>query len=153
MKSFLACRGEVVLLTGSEGSSGGGLYRLSPELRGSQQSPIIMNGGDLQVGDITDFVTTLGRGKVAYTFGEAWGNATIRGVVLLGTNPRDGSMKNVTEYFNSNRMSKSGSPVTYSVPGGSYNAYLHGLVVAEADPMFNIQAFAFVAAIEESTTA
>jgi len=81
--------------------------------------------------------------KVLYVFGEAFGNASIQGEVLLGkTDASEDRLAELIGWFNKNRVSVLKRPVSLSVKNEGYSLYVHGLVIGDTDPELNIQRFA-----------
>lgn len=121
---------------------GGGAYALEGLDRGSAESPILIQGADLHDADILLPVSLLDGGKILYTFGRAWGDVSVAGVVLLGS-AGDGSLKKVKSWFESRRVGGSTDPrpVNLSTPGGPYKLYIHAFGLGMPDAEFHIQPF------------
>lgn len=150
MSGFLAARGCIYKYT-PPGTGGSGFYKVSPAFPQSSGSPILLQGIDLQDNDIISPVVTLEDFKVLYKFGQAFGNATIYGDILLGpVGSTGGGLSALIGWFQANRVSKSSSPITFSMAGGSaYRMYATGLVIGRVDPEYHIQNFAISAIIAE----
>ena len=120
---------------------GQGSYAVEGLDRGSAESPILILGADLKDSDIVLPVSTLNGIKIIYTFGEAWGDATILGLALLGSG--DSSLKRLTSWFKGKRSSagESAQTVNLSTPGGPYKLYIHAFGLAQPDEKFNTQPF------------
>lgn len=149
MSTFLSSRGCIYEVPAA--ARGDGFYKLTPSIPSSADSPVFIQGVELQDNDVVSPVVTLENFKVLYRFGEAFGNATVYGDILLG--PAAGKATGVTrliDYFAANRISKKGTPVSISMPGGkAYRIYLNGLVIGRVDPELHIQSFLISAIIAE----
>jgi len=84
-----------------------------------------------------------------YTFGEDFGSLNIVGMALLGAAGSNGTaIKNVQNWFTANRVSRKEETISVSLGGGgSYEVYVTGLTIAEADTNFHIQPFVIVGRI------
>lgn len=133
---------------------GGGFYALQPALRGSAESPILIEGVDANLTDIVYPVATLDENKYLFVMGEDFGNITVSGVALLGKAELNGmAFRKVKDYFDSNRSSAGGGknpPITASLPGDvALKFYLTRLAVGKPDPEFHLQFFSFGGIIAE----
>lgn len=120
-----------------------GFYSLKPELKGSDESPILLAGVDATLQDIVFPVVTLDEKKYFYTLGDDFGNIGVNGMVLLGPSESRGEAFNaVMRYFQKNRVSALEKPISISCPGNvTINFFLTALTVSRADPEFHIQFF------------
>ena len=130
---------------------GQGFYALSPNLRGDQTAPILIEGVDGLEGDLAVPVATMDERKILYVYGEDFGNVAISGMVLLGKAEQNGdAFRKVVSYFNDHRVGVSLKPVSLSYPGKvAQKVFLTHLVVAKPDPQFHIQMFQFRAIAAE----
>ncbi len=138
---FIPSKGCVYIARKSR--TGSGFYDLKPELRGTEDTPILMDGVDGGDQDIVFPVVTLDDKRFLYSMGEDFGRISITGMALLGRAEEGGkSFATVVAYFNMHRVSKSTTPITVSYPGNvSQKAYPFSLIVAKPDAEFHIQAF------------
>jgi hypothetical protein len=118
-------------------------YSLEPNLEGSAESPIIIEGVDSTLQDIVFPVATLDEKKYFYVMGDDFGNVSVNGVVLLGTSESKGAAFGaVRDYFEANRSIVSMKPISVSCPGNvKLKFYLTALTISKADPQFNLQFF------------
>lgn len=121
---------------------GSGSYALQGLSRGSLESPVLILGAGLQDADIILPTSTLNGEKILYTFGTAWGDITVSGVVLLG-NAGDSGLTRVRSWFDSNRTSAGDKAklVNVSTPAGPYKMYVNAMGLGQPDPVFNTQLF------------
>lgn len=132
------------------GDGGQSSIELSPELRGTGDSPILIQGLRVDDRDIVLPVVTLENRRIMYAFGADFGDISVVGNVLLGNSDAEGSMGKVVDYFKNNRATKSLGPISASPPGSiAYKFFLTGLAVGEADSEFNIQPFVLVGKIAQ----
>ncbi len=131
--------------------AGSGFYSLNPTLRGSAESPILIDGVDSNDQDIVFPVTTIDKKKYLFVLGQDFGNITISGVALLGRAESGGAaFRTIVSYFNSKRVEAGNRPITVSMPGGvSQKVYLTGLTIGKPDPQFHIQPFQFRGMVAE----
>lgn len=127
----------------ADGAGGRGFYSFDPGL--PRPGEILLNGGDLDDGDIISPVTTLAGDKILYTFGPDWGKSTVSGVVLLGeTSNKGAALTDLMGWFRENRPTKRTTPLRLSLPGGqAYNVFVHRLVIGTPDPEIHVQPFTF----------
>jgi hypothetical protein len=135
------------------GKPGAGAYKLAGLPRGTKDSPILLQGASINDSDAVAPMLSVGRSKIIYVFGSNFGSVEVSGLCLLGSvEGGQGSLGQVIGFFNSKRINRSSGPTQLSVPGGSaFNVYITGLVIGEADPVFNIQPFAVVGMLAEET--
>jgi hypothetical protein len=71
-------------------------------------------------------------------------------MVLLGKSGSPGqSLKTIVDFFESNRVSKSTSPINVTGPSVAWKVFLTGLSINEADSVNNTQPFALTGIIAE----
>ena len=150
-ESFYGARG-CVYRTGS--GSRTSMYKLSPSIsKGSEDSPVLIQGVSINDKDIFYPVTTVERAKIIYTAGSDFGEVSITGICLLGDAEKSAggkSLKDVEQYWAGNRISKKKAPIRLSIAGNkAYIIYLVGLQIGEADPEYHIQPFVFQAVLAE----
>lgn len=121
--------------------NGRGFYKFEPDI--GQPGRILINGGDIDEGDIIMPAVTLSQNKILYTFGPDWGKSTISGVILLGESSEGGAlMQTLISWFQTNRAGVKSEPVKLSIPGNkAYSVFVHRLIIGTPDPEYNIQPF------------
>jgi hypothetical protein len=141
MEIFIPSKGCVYVARKSR--AGSGFYDLKPALRGTEETPILLDGVDGGDQDLVFPVVTLDDKKYLYSMGEDFGRISVTGMALLGKAEQGGkSFASVVAYFQAHRISQSKEPITVSYPGKvSQKAYPYALVVAKPDPEFHIQYF------------
>lgn len=129
--------------TVSTDNAGRGFYSFQPGL--PEPGRILLNGGDLDDGDIVSPVCTLAGNKILYTFGSDWGKSSVSGIVLLGESSGGGApLASLAAWFRNNRVSKKPQPLALSGPGNiSWSVFVTRMVLAPPDPEINVQPFAF----------
>jgi len=147
--SIWPARGCVYL---ASGKGSGGLYSLDGLHTSQSHNPVLLRAVNLNDKDTVGPITTIdSKFKVIYVFGEAFGNASIKGEVLLGSVQGGGggadSLSAVIDWFNANRLSKLKGPVNLSIKDTGYSMYVYGLVIGDSDPELNIQRFAITGLI------
>lgn len=133
---------------------GDGFYQLEPPLRGDKDSPILIEGVDASLNDITYPVTTLDEKNFLFVMGKDFGNITVSGVALLGKAELNGkAFSKVKAYWEANRSSAGtgeNPPITASLPGDEkLKFYLTGIAVSKPDPQFHLQYFILRGVIAE----
>lgn len=81
--------------------------------------------------------------RIASVTGRSFGTAQVSGIVLLGpvTSPISAEAK-IQAYFNANRFSTTGKPITLSTTGGGAHKFLlTGYSINGVDDRFNILSF------------
>ena len=125
--------------------AGDGLYKLTPPLTGSDESPIIIDGPEITSKDNTFAVSTLDSRQFVYTFGKDFGNFVISGRILLGKGEsvRKG-LQPLLDWFEANRVANNpGASVALDIPGNSaVRLIVNSMVLGRPEPEFNIQVFA-----------
>ena len=151
MASFNFTRGCVYKVdqNGERGGSGSNMVQLEPSIQSDDDSPVILTGVQLNDQDLVLPVVTLDGFRIMYTFGEDFGSLNIVGMALLGAAGSNGTaIKNVQNWFTANRVSRKEDTISVSLGGGgSYEVYVTGLTIAEADTNFHIQPFVIVGRI------
>jgi len=126
-------------------STGGGssLVNVSPDINSSNDSPILLTGVQVGDRDLILPIVTLDNFRILYTFGQDFGDFNIVGTAVLGASGGSGdAIKNVVSWFKTNRVTNSQSTVTVSLGGsGSYEIFVIGLSISEADTGFHTQPF------------
>lgn len=138
---FIPSKGCVYIARQSR--TGSGFYSLDPDLKGSEETPILLDGVDGGDQDIVFPVVTLDDKKFLFSMGEDFGRVSVTGMALLGRAEEGGkSFASVVSYFNAHRVSRSLEPITVSYPGDvTQKIYPYSLVVAKPDAEFHIQYF------------
>lgn len=118
-------------------------YAINPPLKGSEKSPIIIDGAETVNKDSVFAVSTLDDKQFLYTFGKDFGDYVISGRILLGesTNGSEG-MRPLVTWFKTNRLTNRTRPIYLAEPGGKAVAVaITQLAIGRPDPQFNIQVF------------
>lgn len=127
-------------------TKGESYYKLDPPLRGGDIPIIILNVRE-NLSDITTPMSCLENVKILYTFGQAIGQVTIGGEVLLGPSGGIKAGESILdEYFSKNRSSNSGRPVKLSKlgstgSGGAIPIYLTSMRKGRVDPQTHVLDF------------
>lgn len=147
MASFDFARGCVYRVdtsTPGGGDSGSTIIEVSPPISStSSSSPVLLTGVQTNEQDLVLPVVTLDNFRILYTYGEDFGGFNIVGVALLGRAGGTGkALSDVVEWFAANRVTRSETSVSVSLGGGgSYEIFVTGLSIAEADLEYHIQPF------------
>ena len=128
----------------ASGQGSRGLYKVEGLQTSQNENPILLNAVNLEDSDVIGPVTTINaKFKVLYVFGEAFGNASIQGEMLLGkVDASEDRIQELVNWFWNARVSKLEGPVSLSIKNEGYSLYVYGLVIGDADPDLNIQRFA-----------
>lgn len=151
MAILTPCRGNVYKVDPVEGAGDSGFYKIEglEAKKGPGDALLIMSVSPTEA-DIVAPVVTLENTKILYSFGSNFGDITISGLLLLGKSGTPGQcLKTLIDFFDSNRVSKSSSPINVSGPSTGWKVFLTGLQVAEADSINNTQGFALAGKIAE----
>ena len=143
MNIFAGCRGRVFVI--DNGNTPAGFYSFNPPLSSDQDSPILLHWADLTDNDIVLPQVTLASTKLLYVFSPQFGRVNVAGSLLLGTQDvgNAASLTALLAWFNTNRTSESGVPVTLSMPGKNVcKVHITGLSVGQVDADLHIQQFA-----------
>lgn len=143
MPSFEFKNGCVIVYDQGSGGGGSSLISVSPEISSSNESPVLITGVQTNDRDLVLPIVTLDNFRILYTFGQDFGDFNIVGIALLGAAGTGGdALKSVVSWFKANRVTNKQSPVTVSLGGGgSYEVFITGLNIAEADTAFHLQPF------------
>jgi hypothetical protein len=153
--SFFPARGCVFIV----GKTRGGSFRLSPELKGTDKSPILVQGADFGVNEAFSKQTTLTGRRFLYAFGQEMGDITINLLLLLGSAeadvnggaPEAAAWKSLLEYYQAHCLSKSDEPVQVSMPGNvAKSCFLIGLRMSPPDPEFNTAVAQLIGVVAEN---
>jgi hypothetical protein len=134
------------------GSNGDiGFYRVEGlEAKKGPGDALLIMSVSPQKSDVVAPIITLENTRILYSFGANFGNITISGMVLLGKSGSPGqSLKTIVDFFESNRVSKSTSPINVTGPSVAWKVFLTGLSINEADSVNNTQPFALTGIIAE----
>jgi hypothetical protein len=104
---------------------------------------VLISGVQTNEQDLILPVVTLDNFRILYTFGEDFGGFNIVGVALLGSAGGPGeALGDVVAWFAENRVTRKKEAISVSLGGGgSYQVFVSGLSIAEADTEFHIQPF------------
>lgn len=103
--------------------------------------PIIITAITPQDADIVAPATTLNRQKRLAVFGEAISPVSASGIALLGLNGQADTMRQVTQFFRSRRVSRNRGTVNMSFPGGAVTAAITSFSPGTPDAEYNIMPF------------
>jgi len=151
MAILTPCRGNVYKVDPVEGSGDSGFYKIEGlEAKKGPGDALLIMSVSPEKNDIVAPVVTLENTKILYSFGSNFGNIAISGMLLLGKSGTPGQcLKTLTDFFDSNRVSKSSSPINVSGPSTGWKVFLTGLKIGEADSVNNTQPFVLVGTIAE----
>lgn len=105
---------------------------------------VLLSGLELTARDLILPVNTTTDFQVLYVFGKDFGNAQLNGEILLGSEGQQAKVNEVISWFESNRVGVRGQPVRFSMGSKAFMIHIHGMLLGNPDPQFNIQPFAFV---------
>lgn len=144
-------RGCVYRVSAEGTAQGSGFFRVTElTTSSSSPSPILINGVTLRDEDVVLPVITLENTRVLYSFGADFGEIVVSGMILLGkAGEMPTSLATVVEFFQKNRVSKSGKTINVTGPKTSWKMFLTGLNIQEADPVFHIMPFALMGKIAQ----
>nr|DAF78972.1 MAG TPA: hypothetical protein [Caudoviricetes sp.] len=135
--SFFGTKGCYYLIYKAGGSP---YYQLNPSIsgRGFFITRATTNGSDnialnLCFNDI----------RVASATGKSFGRTVVEGIALLGPVTSPASSESIIQnYYNTNRFSQSGKPITLStIGGGTHKFLLQNYAIQGVDDKFNILSF------------
>ena len=138
------CAGKVFVFGTSSGGGGrtSGFYALDPEIPSDSEGRALILGIPLTYREIVQPVVALDDSRTLYVFGSAWNDVGVHGVLLLGTADGGGSiLDSLLGWYDENRVGKKMGPVSLSVGPKAVDAFVVGLVLEQADPVFNKQMF------------
>ena len=142
MAEILACRrGLVATLPGCSGAPG--RIRLSPNfdpLAALIDAPSVSQQVNVQ------FQPSLGGPVYVYVFGDQMGNISISGTVFAGLcgNASNSGLREIVEYYNSNRASQRSEVVTVTYGSDSFEGFLTKLMLRPQDPLAMLTGFTIV---------
>jgi hypothetical protein len=151
MAILTPCRGNVYKVDPVEGAGDSGFYKVEGlEAKKGPGDALLIRSVSPQKSDVVAPVITLENTRILYSFGANFGNITISGMLLLGKSGEPGQcLKTLTDFFESNRVSKSSSPINVTGPSTAWKVFLTGLSIGEADSVNNTQSFALTGIIAE----
>lgn len=150
MNIFAGCHGRVFVI--NNGNNQKGFYSFDPELKSSEDSPILLTWADLNDNDIVLPQVTLSNTKLLYVFGQQFGRVNVAGSLLLGTQDKGNAaaLKSLLQWFVTNRSSTKREPVTLSMPGKNVlKVHIVGLSLGQVDSDMHIQQFAIAGLVAE----
>jgi len=151
MAILTPCRGNVYRVNPGAGDGNSGFYKIQglSAKKGPGDALLIMSVSPTK-SDVVAPIITLENTRILYSFGANFGNITISGMVLMGKSGTPGqSLKTIVDFFESNRVSKSTSPINVTGPSVAWKVFLTGLSINEADSVNNTQSFALTGIIAE----
>jgi len=139
MDDLSICRGNV-FRTGK----GTDTFKLSPELAGTDSSPILLQSISVSDKVIHLPVVCLDGTRIVYVFGRDFGDISVGGLALLGKGGVGDALTKVVSYYKANSVEDgSDTKVSVSLPGSSsYKFYLLGLTIQDPNP--EMQYFPFM---------
>lgn len=155
MATIKFTRGCVYQFDPSSGGGGSGapsIIKVSPPISKYGESPVLLVGVQTSEQDLVLPVVTLDNLKIMYTFGEDFGAFNIIGTALLGSAGGNGdALGSAVKWFAANRVTRKKAPIQVSLGGGgSYQIFVTGLNIAEADTEFHIQPFVITGQIAKA---
>jgi hypothetical protein len=141
--SAAECKGHIHVVGGG---GGGGFYAISPAISSGGDGVVLIQGVALNLGEIFQPVVTLDDStRSILTFGSAWEEMTVEGMLLLGPASSGGAVvSSLVGWYKQNRISKLKGPVQVSLGGEGLDAYVVGLRMGAADPRLHTQQFSVV---------
>lgn len=154
MAILAPCRGNVYKVDPTSGGAGGGkgFYKIEGlDSSASDGSALLVNSVVLNDRDVVLPVITLENTRILYTFGADFGDISVTGLLLLGKAGGGGGqvLSDLIKFFKTNRVSEKKSVVSVTGPSSSWNMFVTGLVVQEADPQIHAQPFQIVGKLAE----
>lgn len=136
-----SCAGHIHIFPQGKGRKGVGFYSMDPMIKPSQGKCLI-TGVQLEFQEIMQPTVTLDDTRTIYTFGSAWSEASISGLLLLGDSADGGpGITDLQAWYEANRISVKKKPIALSLAKRGIEAFVAGLQMGEVDPNFNKQAF------------
>lgn len=136
-----SCAGHVHVFTQGKGRRGAGFYNIEPNIY-SSSGKCLITGIQMEYREIVQPTVTLDNTRTIYTFGSAWNEASVSGLLLLGDNASGGkAVTDLLSWYEKNNVSALQAPVKLSLADRGVAAFVTGLQVGEVDPNFNKQAF------------
>ena len=142
MAEILACRrGSVVTMPGCGGTPG--KVQLNPNFEpflALIEAPSVDQSVNVQ------FQPSLGGPVYVYVFGDKMGNITITGTVFAGLcgDLSNSGLKEVIDYYNSNRASQRSEVVTVTYGAEPFEGFLTQLSLQPRDPLYMLSNFSLV---------
>ena len=140
---FANCIRGTVQIVKSDSEESGGLYKIDGLPSGSG---ILIQGISVVDPGVIHKKHTIDDKKILYSFGAAFGDVGAEGLLLLG--PIEGgsasmgsSLDELQEWFETNRVSASKTPVKFSAGGRGYMVFVTALIKGSGDPSMNEQGF------------
>jgi len=136
------CKGIVHVIADPQGGGTGGFYSLDPPIPDGAGSKALILGVPLGLQEIVQPSVTLDDKRILYVFGTAWNEVSVAGVLLLGeARTRGDQLTKLINWYEQNRVSKKRAAVRVSLGTTGLSAYVVGLRLDQADPVFNKQMF------------
>lgn len=147
---FESCGGFVHAIKLGAGTPGVGLYKMDPALEVAGDAKVLLTGAPLNMRQIFQTTTTLDDRKIIYSYGKAWSDGTVSGLILMGPNSQRGdSVSKVIDWYNTNSLYTARAPIKVSIGNKGLDAFLVGLTFMEARPDRNIQPFTLQFSLNE----
>jgi hypothetical protein len=139
---FENCKGSVHAFTSGGGGLSEGFYTIEPAISETSESRALIMSVTFTFAEIVQPTTTLDDKRILYLFGTAWNDMSIMGVLLLGDHTTKGAqLSKLLSWYNENRVSESKKSISVSLGDAGLEAYVVGLSLGEADPIYNKQPF------------
>lgn len=133
------CAGTVHVV--SQGN-GGGFYQIRPGLPETAEAKAILTGVALNFDEIFQPSVTLDDQRAIFSFGSAWSQMSVTGILLLGPDAAGGTiMSKFIDWYETNRLSTLNDSVSLSLTDKGQEVFIVGLALGVADAMFNRQEF------------
>lgn len=134
------CAGTVHVIPTKGGGSG--FFKLDPAIQNAEDGRCLVIGVPLEYAEIVQPMVTLDDRKIINVFGSAWSEASIAGMLLLGSKDSGGKqLDNLLSWYETNNISKLEDSVSASLGTTALEAYVVGLSIGQPDPSFNTQPF------------
>lgn len=144
------CAGTIhVFGSGTSGSSGLGLFKLSPAIPSHPpNSMCFIDSIPTSAREIVQPVVTLDDKRFLYVFGRAWTEATITGRLLLGKHGNQAiQLGSLLDWYKKNRVGTSKAAIKASAGNIPLVAYVCGLQAGTPDPNTYVQPFTINAVV------
>lgn len=125
-----------------ESGSGRGFYQVDPSIPVPGSAKVIIRGAPLSLSEIFQTTTTLDGARIIHTFGSAWSESSLEGMLLLGPNSERGAATgSLIQWYMDNRLSVRKKAIGLSLGDYAISPYLVGMRLAAADSDKNLQRF------------
>jgi hypothetical protein len=139
MAEILACRrGLVTSMRGCGGQPG--KLRLDPNF---EPLAALVDAPSMRQATNVQFQPSLGGPVYVYVFGDLMGDTTITGTAFAGLcdNPSNSGIKEVIDYYESNRASVRKETITVTYGSNSLTGFLTQMALSPRDPLYMLTSF------------